>query len=70
MSNTVNYVVFATDRGWLIADRDGREHGHYFEQRVAQHRANLLNGYSVARSFKEIDATNKQEIRRHLWPVI
>jgi hypothetical protein len=60
MTNTskpvaVNYMIFATDKGWVIADRDGREHGRYFERRVAQHRANLMNGYSVARSMEELN---------------
>jgi hypothetical protein len=48
-------MIFATDNGWVIADRDGREHGRYFEHRVAQHRANLMNGYSVARSFASME---------------
>jgi hypothetical protein len=52
----VNYMVFAATEGWVIADRDGHEHGHYSERRVAQHRANLMNGYSVARSLEMINA--------------
>ena len=53
----INYMVFARSEGWVIADRDGREHGCYFERRVAQHRANLMNGMSVARSFETLEMT-------------